>query len=202
MDLFKIAVKLFVESDVFAPSEFVPVFHHWIQTHALEDHLMVDVADYAHVPAGPGTVLITSEANIHMDRGENRLGLLYVRKTPIASLDNGSMFRDRLIGVIGETLKVAAKLEQEPELAGRLKFRTDEISIRLNDRLLAPNTPGTFAAVKPDVLAVAHDLYGSAPITIEHYQPSPLTLLDVRVKAEKSLSVDQMLNHLLSGQEA
>ena len=29
---------------------------HWF------DHLLIDVADYAHVPAGPGTVLVSLEA--------------------------------------------------------------------------------------------------------------------------------------------
>ena len=82
MDAHKISAKLFAASDAFEPAEFVPVFHRWIQTRSLEDHLLIDVADYAHVPAGPGSLLVASEANIHMDRGENRVGLLYVRKRP------------------------------------------------------------------------------------------------------------------------
>src|SRR5258707_1083897 len=74
MDVFKINIKLFAESDNFGPTEFVPIFHHWIQNQSLPNHLLIDVADYAHVPAGPGTLIVASEANIHMDRGENRLG--------------------------------------------------------------------------------------------------------------------------------
>ena len=38
------------------------------RTHAVPDHLLIDVADYAHVPNGPGTVLVAHEANIHIDR--------------------------------------------------------------------------------------------------------------------------------------
>src|SRR5688572_3017092 len=120
MDAFKISAKLFTENDSFEPSEFVPVFHRWIQTHALPGHLLIDVADYAHVPAGPGTLLVSAEANIHMDRWDGRLGLSYVRKMPIAG---ATTFRDRLRAVIGETVRAAATLEQEAVVAGRLKFR-------------------------------------------------------------------------------
>ena len=190
MDAHKISVKLFAADDVFDPAEFVPVFHRWIQTHALEDHLLIDVADYAHVPAGPGSLLVASEANIHMDRGESRLGLLYVRKRPLP----GS-FRDRLRGVLAEALKAAAKLEQEPGLSGRLKFRTDEIQVRLHDRLLATNTAETYAAVKEDFEAVAGELYAGGRFTLEHRQ-SPLELFEVRVRADESAAVTTLLERL------
>ena len=155
MEAFKISVKLFVEKDTFGHAEFVPVFHRWIQEHVLDDHLAIDVADYAHVPAGPGSLLVTHEANIHMDRTEDRLGLLYFRKQPLPGT-----FRDRLKAVILNTIKLAAKLEQEPGFEGRLKFSTSELLVRINDRLNAPNTPATFAAIKGDLDAVASDLFG------------------------------------------
>ena len=57
-------------------SSFVPVFHSFIQTHALPDHLLIDVGDYTHVPDGPGTVLVSHEANVYMDHTVGgRLGL-------------------------------------------------------------------------------------------------------------------------------
>ena len=84
MDVFKIAVKIFAQSDSFAPSQFVPIFQHWIQNQSVEGHRLIDVADYGHVVGGPGTVLISSEANFYTDRGENKFGLLYSRKRPAA----------------------------------------------------------------------------------------------------------------------
>src|SRR6516225_4701835 len=102
MDTHKINIKLFAESDTFKPTEFVPIFHRWIQNQSLDGHLLIDVADYAHVPAGPGTLVVASEANIHMDREENRLGLLYVRKQPIAG---SSGFQEQLRGVLAEAIK-------------------------------------------------------------------------------------------------
>jgi hypothetical protein len=196
MDTHKINIKLFAESDTFKPTEFVPIFHLWIQTQSLDGHLLIDVADYAHVPAGPGTLVVASEANIHMDRGENRLGLLYVRKQPITG---ASTFHQQLRGSLIETLKAAAKMEREPDLSGRLKFRTDEISIRLNDRLNAPNTAQTFNAVRPDIEAVAKELFESKPVTIERHDASPLVLLDVRLKSPSSGSIDELLENLGAG---
>jgi hypothetical protein len=197
MDAFKISIKLFAASDTFGPTDFIPIFHRWIQTHAVADHLLIDVADYAHVPAGPGTLIVSSEANIYMDRGDNRLGLLYFRK-----LAQPGDFRERLTATLAQTLKIAALLEQSPELAGRLKFRTDEIAVRLNDRLLAPNTPATFAEVKPDLEAVFKSLYAGKPFTL-NYQPSALKLFEVAVKSPgETSSVETLLPRINSAQPA
>lgn len=188
MDAFKISVKLFVENDSFGPDEFVPVFHRWIQDHVLDDHLLIDVADYAHVPSGPGTLLVTHEANIHMDRTGNRLGLLYVRKTPLP----GS-FADRLKAVLASAFNAADKLEQEPGLQGRLKFRTDEISIKLHDRLLAPNTPETFTKIKPTVESLAKGLFDNASV-----EPAgnAQQLTEVVIKSASKVAVSQLLAKL------
>jgi hypothetical protein len=189
MDIQKLNVKLFAKSDPFEPAEFVPIFHRWIQNQSIDGHLLIDVADYAHVPAGPGTLVVASEANIHMDRTENRLGLLYVRKVPIAGTQT---LRDRIRAVLAEAIKCALTMQREPECQGRLEFRADEISIRFNDRLLAPNTPETLAAVKPAIEAVAKDLFGGERVTIEQHDPSPLVLLDVRVKSSGSITLEQL----------
>ncbi len=186
----KIAIKLFAASDTFEHSEFVPIFHHWIQAQDFPGHLLIDVADYAHVPAGPGTVLVATEANIYMDRAENRLGLLYVRKQPIAG---AAKFSQTLRGVLVETFRAATKLEKDPALAGRLKFRTNEISIRLNDRLAAPNTPENFHAVKNEVEPLAREFFGTTTL-IEHHNASPQTLLDVRLKSTQTPDLSSFLS--------
>src|SRR5882757_7269132 len=85
MDSSKLAVKFFAtDASALHAEVFVPIFHKWIQTRALPDHLLIDVADYKHVPSGPGTVLVAHEANLSTDQADNRLGLLYARKQPIA----------------------------------------------------------------------------------------------------------------------
>jgi hypothetical protein len=194
MDAFKIAVKLFAVRDGFAPDAFIPVFHSWIQNQSLPGHLLIDVADYAHVVNGPGTVLVASEANLYLERGEGRLGLLYSRKLPFSP---PGTFGERLRAVLRETLKAAEKLESDPALAGKLTFRSDEILIRLNDRLNAPNNEQTFAAVKSDVQAIATELFGGKPAKLEPHI-TPHTLFEIRIKSSDSPEpISKLLGRLI-----
>ncbi|MGD0140532.1 MAG: hypothetical protein ABSD28_16820 [Tepidisphaeraceae bacterium] len=186
MDVYKIAVKIFASAPQGVEFDFVPIFHHWIQKQSVQGHRLIDVADYGHVAAGPGTVLVSSEANFYMDRGENRLGLLYSRKLPL----EGS-FQDRLRAAIGEAVKAAATLEQEPEVAGKLKFNTDEIVIRLNDRLRAPPNDQTVAAAKGDVQAVANWLYGDSAVVESHF--TPLTAVEFRIRSKEKPALETLL---------
>jgi hypothetical protein len=186
MDVFKIAVKFFASAGNFPPDQFVPIFHHWIQGQSVEGHRLIDVADYGHVANGPGTVLVSSEANFYMDRAENRLGLLYSRKLPMA----GS-FRDRLCGAVRESLKAAAKLEAEPLVKGKLKFKTDEILIRLNDRLLAPPNEQTVAAARDDVRAAAEIFLGKG-VQIES-KCTPLMLVEFRIRSTENQPLATLL---------
>lgn len=190
MDAFKIAVKLFATDDAFPRDQFIPIFHHWIQSQSIPGHLLIDVADYAHVVAGPGTVLVSSQANFHMDRGENRLGLFYWRKLPLPGT-----FTERLAGVLGETLKAAMKLEAEPALNGRLKFKTNEILIRLNDRLLAPNTPQTFAQIEEDLQTVGRNLFAGRAFSMKR-NDSPLALFEVRLHCEQAAPIAELARNM------
>ena len=57
----------------------IPVFHRWIKQRALPE-LTIDVANYRHVPQGPGVVLIGHGSDYFLDEGEGRPGLLHNRK--------------------------------------------------------------------------------------------------------------------------
>jgi hypothetical protein len=189
----KLTIKFFVANDTFAPAEFVPIFHRWIQTHALENHLLIDVADYAHVPAGPGTLIVSSQANIHMDRSENRLGLLYVRKQPIAGAET---FPETLKGVFQNALAAAALMESEPAVTDRLTFRTDEIAVGLNDRLIYPNAPETIAKYHPLVKGFFKKVIGEETLSVDPSSKSPSELIDLRVKSSGSLSIAALIERL------
>jgi hypothetical protein len=157
MDSSKLAFKLFFAPGTSIDVEaFVPVFHHWIQQKSLAGHQLIDVADYSHVYQGPGTMLISYEANLHIDEEDSRPSLMYVRKAPIA----GSL-QDRMRAVLGYTLQAAALIEAAPEFAGKVRFKTDEIAFRINDRLNGPNTQATFDAIKGDLEAVLKKASGS-----------------------------------------
>ncbi len=191
MDSFKLAVKFFVrDASALTPETIVHAFHALIQGHALADHLLIDVADYAHVVNGPGTVLVSHEANIHLDHAEGRTGLLYVRKQPIAG---AVTFAERLRAVLRATLSAAGALEQLPALRGKFSIRTDEFRLRINDRLAAPNSAETFAAIRGDLESVATGLYGG-PVELAS-TPTPGRLFEATVKGSET-STSALLQRL------
>jgi hypothetical protein len=196
MDSHKLVVKLYSEGAAGLPLDaVVPVFHHWIQEQGLPEHLLIDVADYAHVPEGPGTVLVSHEANIHLDR-EDGVGLLYVRKQPVA---DASTFRERLTEVFRAALVCAERLNGDPGLGG-IRFRADEIVFRINDRLVAPNNEATFRAVSPDLQAFLADLFQS-DVAIEHKHDAQ-RLFEVRIKSTAPAPVTELLARLDSATTA
>ena len=129
----------------FDAGEVIPVFHEWVGAQAHET-LLVDVADYRHVPGGPGVVLIGHEADYALDCGAPGLALRYRRK---AALPGGNA--DRLAQALRATLQAAERLAAEPALAGRIAFALHGLRLVVNDRLLAPNTARTAAALLPEL---------------------------------------------------
>src|SRR5205809_624377 len=115
-ELYKYGVKLFT-ADRRELTEFIPVFHSWIQRQALPSHLLIDVHDYSHVHHGPGILLVAHEANISIDEAEGRRGLVYIRKQPAT-----------LRAIIDTTLSVAKLLEG-------VQFETGKFEVFVNDRL-------------------------------------------------------------------
>jgi len=190
MDAHKIAVKLFVEDGSRVDAQtFVPVFHSWIQQRAVPDHLVIDVADYAHVHNGPGTCLITHEANFYTDGGEGRLGLIYARKQPV-----DGTFTDRLRQAFIATLEGAMRLESDPRLAGRIKFNTGEVLVSINDRLNGPSVPETFDAVRGDMQQFFAGVYG-AEVAMRQVGTDE-TPFKVEVITKQAPAVDTLLGRL------
>lgn len=134
--------------------------------------LLIDVADYSHVPAGPGVMVIGHEANYSVDNRGNRLGLLYNR---LAAIEGST--RDRIKQAYDAALSAARKLEQEPELQGSIRFDERDLEIWINDRLLAPNTPETFAVLETEVATFLAERFGQAPPLIRSTDPRDLARL-------------------------
>jgi hypothetical protein len=150
-------VKIYVqESTSIDLRDAIQVFHRWIQDAVLNE-LVIDVADYRHVPAGPGVILIGDEANYSLDCAFNRLGLLYNRKRP----SEGTVM-DKLLKAFGSALLACSHLEDEAVFRGKLKFDAGRCEVILNDRLLAPNTEKTWLELKPHFETFFDGLFGSA----------------------------------------
>jgi len=156
-------VKVFAESaEGVDHNAALEVFQRWIRESVCEE-LLIDVVDYHHVPAGPGTVLVGHEANYSLDHGGNRLGLLYNRKAPIEASAEQNVAQ-----ALRAALGACRRLEDAPEFAGRLRFGpAHEIEIIINDRALAPNTDEAFVALKPAVESALGAVYGDAGFALE-----------------------------------
>lgn len=157
MDAEKLQLKIFALADTaksVEPEAFIPVFHRWIKEHTLPE-LLIDVANYAHVPEGPGVVLIGHGSDYFADYGGGRLGLLHNRKRC------GPAPGERLTDLARRTLYAASLLERDAAFAGKVRFATHELLFRINDRLAAPNGEATFALVRGELEGLAHSLYGS-----------------------------------------
>lgn len=187
-ELQRIGLKLFtMDGTSVLPREFVPIFHRWIQTQAVPDQVLVDVADYSHVPDGPGVMLVAHEGNFSIDLGGGRMGLAYNRKTPAKGL-----LADRLRSLTHTVLAACKRIEDEPSLAGRIHFRGDELEVFANDRLLAPNTPATLAAFRPALAQLTRTLYADTACKVTP-QTDSRERFGVHVKTSAGLNTGDLL---------
>jgi len=153
----RIAAKIFVTPDPRAEVElepFIGLFHRFIQESALEG-LLIDVADYAHVPEGPGVILIGHDVDYGIDASEGRYGLLVTRKrlgdTPVA---------DVVLDVLRKAL--IAVLATEQSGATPVRFDPRRIEISLIDRLATPNSAEGFEQAKKQIAPVIEKLFGAS----------------------------------------
>jgi hypothetical protein len=190
MELQHINIKLFLENlSPFNLEELVPVFHGWIQDQACED-LLIDVADYRHVHAGPGVVLIGHEGDYSLDNTDNRLGVRYNRKKAM----NGNN-RDRFAQALRAALKACQKLESDERLQGKLRFGGRALQLFVNDRLLAPNSDATFADSEPELRSFFGEVFGSDDFEMVREQDSR-RLFGVEIKMPRPLDTGELLGRV------
>jgi hypothetical protein len=186
IELQHINVKLLVKDAEKVDLEaVVPVFHTWIQGQSF-DELLLDVADYSHVPDGPGVVLIGHEADYALDNTDGRLGVRYNRKAPMPGSN-----RERLAQATRAALSAFERLERDLNL----HFNNREIQIVVNDRLLAPNTDETRKTAEPELRGFVDQLFGGAEYSLE-YPSEPRKLFGVRVTAAREFTVQALLANL------
>jgi len=192
MELNHINVKLLVKNPEEVDLEpVVPVFHNWIQGQIYDEQLL-DVADYRHVPAGPGVILIGLQGDYSVDNTDNRLGVRYNRKAVIDG-DN----QDRLKQAARAALNACQRLEEEASLQGKLRFNGQDVEVFINDRLTAPNREATREALKSDFQSFANQLFGKNEYSLS-YGSDPRRLFTVSLKASQAIPVTELLANLAS----
>ncbi len=191
MQLQHVNVKLLVQnSDAANLEPLIPIFHGWIENQSAVNELLIDVADYSHVPAGPGIVLIGHEGNYSVDNTGNRLGVRYNRK---AALDGSN--QDLLTQAARAALTACQRLEAEPQLEGKFRFNGQDIEIFVNDRMVAPNNAATHEMLDADFHLFSRKLFRGKEYSIS-YGGDPRGLFTAFVKTAQPFSVEDLLEAL------
>jgi hypothetical protein len=167
----------------------IPVFHAWIQGQVFGD-LLLDIADYRHVPGGPGVIVIGQAGDYSVDHTDIRLGVRYNRKAPL----DGSN-QDRLRQAAQAALTACQRLESEASLNGKFRFNGRDIELFINDRLLAPNRESTRHAAQPEFDAFFRQLFRGSEYSLS-YGDDPRKLFAVSAASSRAFQVGELLSNL------
>ena len=115
--------------------------------------LLLDVADYAHVPNGPGIILIGHDVDYGIDQVGGHAGLLVVRKR-YGQAELADILRDTL----AKGLACVKAIEDDGRTG--LSFSVDAVEVQIFDRLEAPNDADAFATASAEAAPVFEALYG------------------------------------------
>ena len=187
----RFSLKVFADpASAGAPSTLIPVFHQWIQEHAVPG-LLIDVADYTHLVDGPSVLLVAHEANYALDETGGRPGLSYTRKQPL-----DGTFAERLTVAAAALLRAARRLEEDTSrmTGGGITFPGNEIEFAVNDRLAAPRTADAETALRKELAAFGGRLFGGADIDLHPLQDA--ARLGFTVHTAGPLALDILLSRV------
>ena len=137
------------------------LFHEWIQEDKIDD-LLIDVADYRHVPQGPGVILVAHNAFYSLDNNEGRLGLLFNRRTAVegeaqqviaAALKSARDFARLLLGA--------------GSLQGQVQCDRRTLQLAVNDRHFAQNTDESLAELQPAIEGALKEALGDRSYSLK-----------------------------------
>ncbi len=190
MDLHKFGIKFFaVDGQRIDILKLIPLYHRWIQHNALQE-LLIDVADYSHVPAGPGVMLIAHEGNYALDETGHERGVVYYSKRRLSG-----ELPERFARVAQRALTAARLMSADAELDGTLNVPGNRLQFFANDRLLAPNTDAAYAELEPAFKAFLERLYSGAPYRLAR-ETDPRERLSVTVQADTEAPLETLLARL------
>lgn len=191
----RLQAKLFFDDSTDVPvKSFIPVFHTWIQKQEM-DELLIDVHNYSHMHHGPGILLVAHESDFAIDLADGRTGLIYRRKRSRPT-DLKDLFRLTLQRVVRSALLI----EQEDSLPGKVRFRTDEVEVRLMDRLVYSNKSEVYKETEPILLAVAEEVIGKGKVSLEQVDNDKREPLTIRLGLSESLSLKELETILNAGE--
>ena len=185
MELQHVNVKILVDQLGIGMEQLIEVFHRWVAEQCCEE-LLIDVADYQHVPAGPGVLLVGHEADYALDQQGGRYGLLYNRKDV---MDGSNLKR------LQQAFRSAAAAchQLETELGDNtLQFSRQQFEIIVNDRALAPNTDETFQALQPELKAFVSQTLGHDQFQFNRRSDDPRCRFSVDVISDQPFDLAEV----------
>ncbi len=187
----RLTLKLYFADGVAVdPPRFLPLFHEWIRTGAVEG-MLIDVADYKHAREGPATVLIGHEQDYAIDLSGGRPGLMITRKRP-APAALGDDVRQSLRRLLVAARALEAKADPHPPV----RLRTDEIRLQVIDRLRYPGTGSQSGVVQGEVERALADVYPGAGLTVEPASDDPRQPITLRARARGAPPLATLLSRL------
>ena len=163
MDLQKFGIKLYLTTnDSFDSKDFIPVFHNWIQDKVVPNHMLIDVADYSHIPDGPGVMLIAHEGHFSLDQENHDPGMMYMRRSKW-----GGDFKERFINVFSTAIQAATRL-RDNKINKEVDFIHNSFRFMTNDRRVADNTYENQNLYKDEVQKALAELYPTCEIEYEN----------------------------------
>lgn len=193
----RVACKFFVHPDPTAPLDlhpFIGLFHRFIQEGALPG-LLLDVADYAHVPEGPGVLLVGHDVDYGLDLAGGRAGLLTTRK----HLDGASL-ANALRSALGWGLRAIEAIESDAGIA--LRFDPHAVTIQVVDRLAGPNDTAAYQRLAAQAAPVLAELYGEKVEVARAQADDPRRCLALSAVSQESASAGELAQRLASAQAA
>lgn len=188
LDLQYINWKIFLENPAEAETEeWFKVLNEWIPD---SPEVFLDVADYKHVSDGPVLVLVGHYLNLSLDGNGRRLGLLLDYKQPMDGTNP-----EKLKSTLLTLLKAAQRLQAEPGLHHKPRFKASELQLIVNSRAVAPNTPATLEAAKPDLVKVLSAAYGEGGFSLDH-DADPRVRFSVQARSKAPIALDELVQRL------
>jgi len=190
MNLQKINVKLFVDApDEVRLDAFLPVFVRW-RENKQHPSQWVDMADYAHVPKGPGIMIIGHQGNLAVDLADPGPGILYANKKDLEG-DND----ERILECFRRALRLTLALIEEPEYPIELTPQPGTWQLTFNDRMNTPNTDQTESALRPAMNQAIERLFGVEHTAVVR-EKDPLLRYGFMIHSDNVDSLDTIATNL------
>lgn len=188
----QINVKLFLKSSTTATGhDLMPVFHKWIQEDRIATDLMIDVADYLHVPAGPGMMLICDRSHYSWDEQGGRPGFLYRSKHTV----EGASLEERIAETVRRAAWAASQVAADLPAGKAFEADAGELHIFVQDRLRAPATEESYAALEKAVRVALSPAFGEGEVSFER-KGGPRECLGVSVRTSSEASAAELAARL------